>query len=67
MWSTAKPITPAEMEGLRQRIEKNIRETLNFRAVVKLLPPGSVVRTAVGKVRRVLRQYDGLGAFNSRQ
>lgn len=58
-----KAVTPAEMEGLRQRIEKNIRETLNFRAVVKLLPPGSVERTAVGKVRRVLRQYDGLGAF----
>ena len=51
-------IMPDEMEGLKQRVEKNIGETLNFKAVVNLLPRGSVERTAMGKVRRVLRQYD---------
>jgi phenylacetate-CoA ligase len=57
----AKMLCSSEMEGLRQRIEKNIKETLNFLAVIELVAPGTIERSQVGKAKRVLRAYEPAG------
>ena len=48
---------PEAMRTLAARIETRIKEILNFKAVVNLIPPDTVERTRMGKVRRVLRNY----------
>ena len=50
-------IRPEEMPGLRETIEKNIKQTLNFKGIVELVPPDSIERTKMGKARRVIRKY----------
>ena len=50
-------ITPDKMSDLKSKIEKKIKETLNFRGIVELVKPDSIERTKMGKARRVIRNY----------
>jgi len=50
-------IKPEEMEGLKTRVTAQLKEHLNFAAVVTLVPPNSIERTEMGKAIRVLRNY----------
>lgn len=50
-------IRPEEKEGLRIRVAAQLKEELNFAAVVTLVPPRSIERTQMGKARRVVRNY----------
>ena len=44
-----------EMEGLKTRLAAKPKEELNFKAVLTLVPSGSIKRTEMGKARRVVR------------
>ena len=44
-------------QALEREVERRIREALSFRAIVELVPPGSIARTAMGKAMRVVRTY----------
>ena len=44
-------------EGLKGRVEAKIKENLNFKAVVKLVPPLSIERTQMGKAIRIKRNF----------
>ena len=50
-------IGPDELAGLRARVSAEIKNELNFKAVVTLVPPESIERTQMGKARRVIRDY----------
>jgi phenylacetate-CoA ligase len=50
-------IKPEDMEGLRKRIGAEIKNELNFKAVLTLVPPDTIQRTQMGKARRVIRSY----------
>ncbi|MDC3237284.1 phenylacetate--CoA ligase family protein [bacterium] len=50
-------ITPDKMSNLKSMIESKIKETLNFKGVVKLVKPESIERTKMGKARRVIRNF----------
>ncbi|MDA3918028.1 MAG: phenylacetate--CoA ligase family protein [Deltaproteobacteria bacterium] len=50
-------ITPEKMIDLKSKIENKIKETLNFKGVVKLVKPESIERTKMGKARRVFRNF----------
>lgn len=52
-----KKIKPEEMEGLKKRVTARIKEELNFKAYVTVVPPGSIERTEMGKAVRVIRTY----------
>ncbi len=52
-----KKIEPEEMEGLKRRVTDQLKEHLNFAAVVTLVPPNSIGRTQMGKAIRVVRNY----------
>lgn len=45
--------SPEGLEGLRDRVERRIREGIGFRVTVRLLEPGSIARSE-GKSKRVL-------------
>ena len=49
--------TPDKMTDLKLKLEKKIKETLNFKGVVELVKPDTIERTAMGKARRVIRKY----------
>ena len=53
-WSA---VTQNRMTDLKSRLEKKIKETLNFTGIVKLVKPDSIERTKMGKVKRVFRNY----------
>jgi phenylacetate-CoA ligase len=48
---------PEEMEGLKRRVTARLKDELNFKASVTLVPPGSIERTQMGKAIRVIRTY----------
>jgi phenylacetate-CoA ligase len=48
--------TPNKMIDLKLKIEKKIKETLNFSGNVELVKPDSIQHTKMGKVRRVIRK-----------
>jgi phenylacetate-CoA ligase len=48
----------SELEGLRRRVEKTLRDELVFTARVRLVPPGTVPRTDMGKAPRIVKTYD---------
>ncbi len=50
-------IKDSELEGLKSRIAAEIKNELNFKAVLTLVPPDSIERTQMGKARRVIREY----------
>ncbi|MBW2096706.1 MAG: phenylacetate--CoA ligase family protein [Deltaproteobacteria bacterium] len=50
-------IRPEETEGLKRKVIARLKEELNFKASVTLVPPGSIERTEMGKAIRVLRTY----------
>lgn len=50
-------VTPDRMTDLKLKLEKKIKETLNFKAVVELVKPETIERTVMGKARRVIRKY----------
>ena len=50
-------IRPEEMEGLKSKVTARLKEELNFKASVTLVPPGSIERTQMGKAIRVIRNY----------
>ena len=50
-------INPEEMEGLKTRVTSELKEHLNFAAVVTMVPPNSIKRTEMGKAVRVVRNY----------
>lgn len=52
-----KKIKPKEMEGLKGRVTAKLKEELNFKASITVVPPGSIERTEMGKAIRVLRTY----------
>ncbi|RLB37968.1 MAG: hypothetical protein DRH12_13565 [Deltaproteobacteria bacterium] len=52
-----KNIRPEDFEGLKTRITARLKEELNFKASVTLVPPGSIERTEMGKAIRVVRTY----------
>jgi len=49
--------TENQMENLKHEVVSGIKEALNFRAVIELVPPDSIPRTKMGKARRVIRNY----------
>ncbi len=51
-------IKPEDVAGLKKRVAARIREELNFKALVRLVPPGTIQRTEMGKAVRVLRTYE---------
>ena len=55
--SNGPGIGPDQLEGLRARVSAEIKNELNFKAVVTLVPPESIERTQMGKARRVIRDY----------
>ena len=50
-------IKAQEMKGLKTRLVAKLKEELNFKSVLSLVPPGSIKRTEMGKARRVVRRY----------
>ena len=50
-------ITPDKMIDLKLKIEKKIKETLNFKGIIELIKPDSIERSKMGKARRVIRNY----------
>ena len=50
-------IKPDAMEGLKNKIAQELKNDLNFKAALTLVPPDSIERTQMGKARRVIRQY----------
>jgi phenylacetate-CoA ligase len=46
-----------EREGLQREVTARLKEELNFKAFVTLVPPGSIERTEMGKAIRVVRTY----------
>ena len=50
-------IKPGQMEGLQKKIASELKNELNFKAVLTLTPPDSIERTQMGKARRVIRKY----------
>ncbi len=48
---------PEGMEGLKTKVTARLKEELNFKASVTLVPPGSIERTQMGKAIRVIRNY----------
>ncbi len=51
-------ITPDNKIDLKLKIEKKIKETLNFKGRIELVKPDSIERTRMGKARRVIRNYE---------
>jgi len=52
-----KKIKLEEMEGLKGRVTSRLKEELNFKASITLVPPNTIERTEMGKANRVLRTY----------
>ncbi len=50
-------IQPEEMEGLKKEVTARLKEELNFKASVTLVPPNAIERTEMGKAIRVIRNY----------
>jgi phenylacetate-CoA ligase len=50
-------LEPGAAGALQERVERAIRKTLNFKAVVELAAPGSIARGRTGKAVRVKREY----------
>lgn len=50
-------VKPEDMDGLTRKVTTNIKAELNFQANITLTPPESIKRTAMGKARRVVRNY----------
>lgn len=50
-------IKAPEIKGLERKIATEIKNELNFKAVLTLAPPESIERTQMGKARRVIRRY----------
>ncbi len=50
-------VAASELEGLKRKITSSIKEELNFKAVVTLVPAKTIERTEMGKAIRVLRTY----------
>ncbi|RLB74738.1 MAG: phenylacetate--CoA ligase family protein, partial [Deltaproteobacteria bacterium] len=46
-----------DQDDLKKRIAMKLKEELNFKAVINLVPPGSIKRTEMGKAIRVVRTY----------
>jgi len=46
-----------DQENLKERIAMKLKEELNFKAIITLVPPGSIKRTEMGKAIRVVRTY----------
>jgi phenylacetate-CoA ligase len=51
-------LDPQAAGALKERVERAIRENLNFKPVVELVEPGSIRRGGTGKAVRVKRQYE---------
>ena len=51
-------LDPKAAGALKERVERAIRENLNFKPVVELVEPGSIRRGGTGKAVRVKRQYE---------
>jgi phenylacetate-CoA ligase len=49
-------MAPAEADTLKARVQQAIGKTLNFKAVVELVPPGTIRRGTTGKAVRVVRK-----------
>lgn len=50
-------VAASELEGLKQKITSRIKEELNFKAAVTLVPAKTIERTEMGKAIRVRRTY----------
>ncbi len=51
-------IKPGEVDGLKNILTAALKEKLNFRAELTMVPPKSIERTEMGKARRVIRTYE---------
>jgi phenylacetate-CoA ligase len=47
-----------DLEGLKKRVAKRIKEELNCKAIVNLVQPNTIQRTEMGKAVRVVRTYE---------
>lgn len=50
-------VGPRDVEELKRKITARLKEELNFKATVSLVPPHSIQRAQMGKAVRVVRTY----------
>jgi phenylacetate-CoA ligase len=55
----AEGIKSKDLEGLKKKIQTKIRDLLTFHAEIELVPPKSIPKPEGGKVRRIVRKYQG--------